>query len=152
MLEQVSKHGGFSTELECIGDLNVDAHHTIEDCAIALGKAMKKALGNKLGIERYGFTLPMDESLVNTSIDLSGRFFLNFSANFPEKKVGEFPTEMVQHFFYSFAENLGATIHISVKGANTHHMVESCFKSLGKVLQKAIKIEGETLPSTKGIL
>ena len=152
MLEQVSKHGGFSTELECIGDLNVDAHHTIEDCAIALGKAMKKALGKKLGIERYGFTLPMDESLVNTSIDLSGRFFLNFSANFPEKKVGEFPTEMVQHFFYSFAENLGATIHISVKGVNTHHMVESCFKSLGKVLQKAIKIEGETLPSTKGIL
>ena len=152
MLEQVAKHGNISLELECQGDLHIDMHHTIEDCAIALGQAIKKALRNKLGVARYGFTVPMDETLATAAIDLSGRYYLKFGGKFPDNFVGGFPTDMVEHVFRSFAENLGATLHISVEGENTHHMVEACFKALGRALGQAIKCEGNNLPSTKGIL
>ena len=152
MLEQVAKHGGFSLELECKGDLEIDPHHTIEDCAILLGQAIKEALGDKRGIGRYGFTVPMDEALAQVVIDLSGRFYLKFSGDFPENMVGDLPTDMIEHVFYSFAENLKATLHINVEGKNTHHMVESCFKALGRALRQAIQYKGDDLPSTKGIL
>ncbi len=152
MLEQIARHGGFSMTMECVGDLHIDAHHTIEDCAIALGQALKAALGDKVGIGRYGFTLPMDESLGQAVIDLSGRAFFKFDGVFPESKVGDMPTDMVAHVFRSLAENMQATIHLSVTGENAHHMVEACFKAFGRALRQAIKVEGNTLPSTKGVL
>ena len=152
MLEQIAKHGGFSLVLECDGDLHIDPHHSIEDCAIALGQALKKALGDKLGIGRFGFTLPMDETLAHVALDLSGRFYLDFEAEFPADKVGDLPTDMVRHIFQSLAENLQANLHIKVEGENTHHMVEACFKGFGRALRQALKIEGDALPSTKGIL
>lgn len=154
MLEQVAKHGGFSLELECEGDLEVDPHHTVEDCAIALGQAMRQALGDKSGIGRYGFVIPMDEALADCALDLSGRFHLEFSGNFPESMVGDLPTDMVAHIFRSFAENLGATLHIAVKGENSHHMVEGCFKALGRSLRQAIGrgTNPQEMPSTKGVL
>lgn len=152
MLEQVAKHGGFSLALECDGDLEIDPHHTIEDCAITLGQALKEALGDKRGIGRYGFTVPMDEALAQAAIDLSSRFYLKFNGDFPENMVGDLPTDMIEHVFRSFAENLGATLQITVEGENTHHMVESCFKALGRVLRQAIQCDGNDLPSTKGAL
>ena len=153
MIEQIAKHAGISIELECNGDLNIDSHHTIEDCAISLGQALKKALSNKIGIERFGFILPMDDAIANVAIDLSGRFYLKFKGNFPSEKLGDMPTDMVEHFFYSLGENLQATIHISVEGENTHHMVEACFKGFGRAIKQAIKLDGsDILPSTKGII
>jgi imidazoleglycerol-phosphate dehydratase/histidinol-phosphatase len=152
MLEQVSKHGGFSLVLECDGDLEIDDHHTVEDTAICLGTAVRKALGNKAGIGRYGFVLPMDESEASASIDLSGRGRIVFNAQFGREKVGELSTEMVEHFFRSFADSLGAAVHVSVTGANAHHMVEACFKAVGRALRMAIRREGTDLPSTKGML
>jgi histidinol-phosphate aminotransferase len=152
MLEQVAKHGGFSLTLECEGDLEIDTHHTIEDCAIALGEVLKQALGDKRGIGRYGFTVPMDEALAEVAIDLGGRFFLKFDGKFPAQKVGELPTEMVEHVFRSLAENMGANVHIKVTGENSHHMVEGCFKGFGRALRQAIRKEGDVLPSTKGVL
>ncbi len=152
MLDQIAKHGGFALTLECDGDLGIDPHHTIEDCAIALGQALKDALGNKHGIERFGFTLPMDEALAQVSLDLSGRFYLDFQADFPKSNVGDMPTDMVEHVFHSLAENMQANLHIKVTGGNTHHMVEACFKGFGRTLRQAIRQEGEDLPSTKGIL
>ena len=152
MLEQVAKHSGISLQLECDGDLKIDPHHTVEDCAIALGQAVKEGLGDKRGIGRYGFTVPMDEALAQVAIDLSGRFHLKFIGSFPETMVGDLPTDMVKHIFYSFAENLGATLHISVEGENAHHMVEGCFKALGRALGQAVKCDGSDLPSTKGAL
>ena len=152
MLEQISRHGGFSLELQCDGDLEIDEHHTVEDTAICLGTALREALGNKLGIERYGFLLPMDESEAKISIDLSGRAAFRFSAAFPRDAVGAFPTEMVEHFFRSLAESLGAALHVEVSGENTHHMIEACFKGVGRALRQAIRKEGTELPSTKGAL
>ncbi len=152
MLEQLAKHGGFSLQLECEGDLHIDAHHSIEDCAIALGQALRQALGDKYGIGRFGSSLPMDESLAQVALDLSGRYYLDFKANFPMDHVGDLPTDMIEHIFRSFAEHLQANIHVDVKGENTHHMVEACFKALGRALRQAIKVEGDALPSTKGIL
>lgn len=153
MLEQIARHGGFSLNLECTGDLEIDSHHTVEDCAIALGQALKEALGDKRGIERYGFTVPMDESLCSAAIDLSGRAYLNFEADFPDIQVGDLPVDMVEHIFRSLAENLGANVHISVKGENTHHMVEACFKAFGRALGQAIRQSGGSeLPSSKGVL
>ncbi|MAD91623.1 MAG: bifunctional histidinol-phosphatase/imidazoleglycerol-phosphate dehydratase [Gammaproteobacteria bacterium] len=152
MLEQIAKHGGFSLTLLCDGDLEIDEHHTIEDTAICLGKTLKAALGSKIGIGRYGFLLPMDESEAKVSLDLSGRSAFNFSAEFPRNSVGEMPTEMVEHFFRSLSESLGASLHIDVKGENTHHMIEACFKSVGRALRQAIQILDTELPSTKGTL
>jgi histidinol-phosphate aminotransferase len=152
MLEQVARHGGFSLQLDCAGDLHIDPHHTIEDCAIALGQALKTALGDKAGIGRYGFTLPMDEALAQCTIDLSGRGLIKFDGHFPESKVGDMPTDMVEHVFRSLAENMQATIHITVTGDNTHHIVEGCFKAFGRALRQAIRKEGDALPSTKGVL
>jgi imidazoleglycerol-phosphate dehydratase/histidinol-phosphatase len=152
MLEQISKHGGFGLQLRCDGDLNVDEHHTVEDAAICLGGALREALGNKFGIGRYGFLLPMDESEARVALDLSGRAAFAFRAEFPRQNVGEFSTEMVEHFFRSLAESLGAAIHIEVSGENTHHMIEACFKSVGRTLRQAIARSGTELPSTKGAL
>ena len=152
MLEQVAKHGGFSLDVRCDGDLNVDEHHTIEDTALCIGNALKIALGDKRGIARFGFQLPMDESEARVSLDLSGRPFSKFSGDFPRDHVGQMPTELVPHFFQSLAESLGAALHISVTGSNSHHMVEACFKALGRALRQAIRLEGSELPSTKGVL
>ncbi|MDA7742319.1 bifunctional histidinol-phosphatase/imidazoleglycerol-phosphate dehydratase HisB [Francisellaceae bacterium] len=152
MLDQVAKHAGMSVEIVCSGDLEIDDHHTVEDVAIAFGSAVKKALGDKLGIERYGFLLPMDESLAQVALDLSGRFTCVFKANFTREKVGELSTELVSHFFHSFAEGLGANINVSVQGKNTHHMVEASFKALGRTLKQAIHKTSNEMPSTKGVL
>ena len=152
MLEQIAKHGGFSLTLQCDGDLDVDEHHTVEDTAICLGGALRDALGNKRGIGRYGFVLPMDESEARVSIDLSGRGRFVFNGNFPREAVGEMSTEMVEHFFRTLADALGAALHIEVQGENAHHMVEACFKSVGRVLRQAIHREGAEMPSTKGTL
>jgi imidazoleglycerol-phosphate dehydratase/histidinol-phosphatase len=152
MLEQIARHGGFGLRLECKGDLDVDEHHTVEDVAITLGTALREALGNKYGIGRYGFLLPMDESEARVAIDLSGRAAFRFDGDFPRDHVGELSTEMVEHFFRSLADSLGAALHIEVRGENTHHMIEACFKSVGRSLRQAIRRDGTELPSTKGTL
>ena len=152
MLEQVARHGGFSLRLTCKGDLHIDEHHTIEDCALALGECLRKALGNKAGIGRYGFLLAMDESQAQVAIDLSGRAYATFEGKFNREQVGGLPTELVPHFFRSFADTLGAAIQVSVKGENSHHMVEACFKGVGRALRQAFRREGDDLPTTKGVL
>jgi imidazoleglycerol-phosphate dehydratase/histidinol-phosphatase len=152
MLEQVARHGGFSLELACTGDLGVDEHHTVEDCALALGQALREALGEKHGIGRYGFVLPMDESIAQVAIDLSGRPYAVFTGRFGREVVGTLPTELVPHFFRSLADSLGAAIHVDVRGENTHHMIEACFKGVGRALRRAIRVRGDELPSTKGVL
>ncbi len=152
MLDQIAKHGGFSLEIECDGDLHIDSHHSVEDCAIALGQAIRLALGDKRGIGRYGFFLPMDEAQVKVALDFGGRFYLDFKADFPERHVGDLPTDMVPHVFYSLAENMQANLHIAVTGENTHHMVEACFKGFGRALRQAIRRDGDEMPSTKGSL
>jgi imidazoleglycerol-phosphate dehydratase/histidinol-phosphatase len=152
MLEQIAKHGGFSLELRCEGDLHVDDHHTIEDTAICLGEALRNALGSKRGIGRYGFVVPMDESEARAAIDLSGRGQVVFNGEFPRDSVGGLATEMVKHFFGTLADAIGAAIHVEVRGENTHHMVEACFKAVGRCLRDAMRREGTTMPSTKGML
>ena len=152
MLEQISKHAGIGMQLTCEGDLEIDEHHTVEDVAICLGSALRDALGNKYGIGRYGFVLPMDESECQVAIDLSGRAAFEFKGDFLRDAVGELSTEMVEHFFRSLAESLGAALHIEVRGSNTHHMIEACFKSVGRTLRQAIARTGSDLPSTKGSL
>ena len=152
MLDQLASHGGFRLELECRGDLQIDEHHTVEDCALALGQALNQALGERRGIGRYGFLLPMDESLAQVAIDLSGRPAFAFEARFPRDRVGELSTEMVRHFFASLSQALGAAIHLQVTGDNTHHMVESLFKGVGRALRPALARSGGAVPSTKGLL
>jgi histidinol-phosphate aminotransferase/imidazoleglycerol-phosphate dehydratase/histidinol-phosphatase len=152
MLDQIAKHAGFALTLECEGDLEIDPHHSIEDCAIALGQAIRGALGDKRGIGRYGFCLPMDEALVTVALDLSGRFHLDFKAEFPQPMVGDLPCDMVGHVFRSLAENMQANLHIAVTGENCHHMVEACFKGFGRALRQAIRQDGGEMPSTKGTL
>jgi imidazoleglycerol-phosphate dehydratase/histidinol-phosphatase len=152
MLEQIARHGGFSLVLRCKGDLHVDEHHTVEDCALALGQALKEALGDKQGIGRYGFLLPMDEALAQVAIDLAGRPYFVFEGRFNRERVGELPTELVPHFFRSLAESLGAAVHLSVKGENCHHMIEACFKGVGRALRQALAVTGGDVPSTKGVL
>jgi imidazoleglycerol-phosphate dehydratase/histidinol-phosphatase len=152
MLEQIAKHGGFSLELKCHGDLDIDEHHTVEDCALALGETLRMALGDKVGIARYGFVLPMDEAQVRVAIDLSGRAFGVFEGKFAREAVGGLPTELVPHFFRSLAESLKAAIHVTITGENTHHMIEACFKGVGRTLRQAFRRESEELPSTKGVL
>jgi len=152
MLDQLAAHGGFALELKCAGDLHIDEHHTVEDCALALGEALDRALGDRRGIGRYGFTLPMDESLAEVAIDLSGRPVFVLDGEFPRESVGGLHTEMVRHFFASLAQKLRCAIHIKLAGDNTHHLVEACFKGVGRALRPALaRGEGGT-PSTKGLL
>jgi imidazoleglycerol-phosphate dehydratase/histidinol-phosphatase len=152
MLEQIARHGGFSLRLDCSGDLDVDEHHTVEDTAICLGDAMREALGDKRGVARYGFLLPMDESEAKVSLDLAGRSWFVFNGHFPRGNVGGLPTELVPHFFRSFADSLGAALHVEVSGENAHHMVEACFKAVGRALRQAVRRGGDEMPSTKGML
>ncbi len=152
MLEQLGKHGGFALNLRCDGDLHIDEHHTIEDCALALGQALRQALGDKRGIARYGFTAPMDETLATAALDLSGRPYFVFDGTFPREQVGDLPSELVAHFFRSLCETLGANLHLTVRGENAHHMIEACFKATARCLRQAIKRDGDALPSTKGTL
>jgi imidazoleglycerol-phosphate dehydratase/histidinol-phosphatase len=152
MLEQLGKHGGFKLQVDATGDLHIDEHHTVEDVALALGQALREALADKRGIQRYGFLLPMDEADAEVSIDLGGRPFFVFEGTFPREQVGGLPSELVPHFFRSLAETLGAAIHIRVRGENAHHMIEVCFKGVARALRQAIKREGDELPTTKGRL
>jgi imidazoleglycerol-phosphate dehydratase / histidinol-phosphatase len=152
MLEQIAKHGGFALSLKCSGDLDIDEHHTVEDCALALGAALRQALGEKRGIARYGFLLAMDEAEAQVALDLSGRPFFVWQGSFSRERVGELPTELVPHFFRSLSESLGAALHVSVHGENSHHMIESCFKGVGRSLRQALRVESTDLPSTKGLL
>jgi len=153
MLEQIARNAGISLVIECQGDLHIDEHHTIEDTGLALGTALKQALGDKRGIGRYGFVMPMDESKAEVSLDLSGRAWLVFEAKFPRDRVGEMPTEMVSHFFKSVSDNLAATLHMSVTGDNAHHMVEALFKGFGRALRPAVaRGAGGDIPSSKGVL
>lgn len=152
MLEQVSRHGGFALELSCNGDLDVDDHHSVEDVALALGAALREALGDKRGIGRYGFWVPMDEAIARVAIDISGRPATRIDAEFGREFVGGMATEMVPHFFQSLAQSLGCAIHIEAQGDNAHHIVEACFKGVGRALRPALARAGTTVPSTKGVL
>jgi imidazoleglycerol-phosphate dehydratase/histidinol-phosphatase len=155
MLDQLAKHSGIDLSVTVSGDLHIDEHHTIEDTALALGAAFKKALGDKRGIERYGFfILPMDDALAQVAIDFSGRPWLVWNASFVREKVGDFPTEMVYHFFKSFSDAAACNINILVNGENEHHKIEALFKSFAKALKMAVKKDPENhvLPSTKGLL
>ncbi|MGD8976854.1 MAG: bifunctional histidinol-phosphatase/imidazoleglycerol-phosphate dehydratase HisB [Gammaproteobacteria bacterium] len=152
MLEQVARHGGIGLTVSCQGDLHVDEHHTVEDVAIAFGQALREALGDKRGIGRYGFVLPMDEAQSRVAIDLSGRPYAVFEGSFPRSEVGGLATELVPHFFRSVADSLGAAIHVNVRGENAHHMVESAFKGFGRCLRQAVAADGTEVPSTKGVL
>ena len=152
MLDQVAAHGGFSLILSCEGDLDVDGHHSIEDCAIALGAAFARALGDRRGIGRFGFALPMDEAEAQVLVDLSGRPCSVFEGRFEASHIGAYPTEMTAHVFRSLADSLRASIHVRVSGENDHHKTEACFKALGRALRQAIRLEGDAVPSTKGML
>ena len=157
MLTLFARHGRFDLTLSCVGDTGVDDHHSVEDIGICLGRALNEALGDKRGICRYGdSTLPMDEALVLTSVDLSGRSVLCFDLDVPTEKVGTFDTELVQEFFIALCANAGLTLHIKkLAGRNSHHIIEGCFKSFARSLRKAVAIDpaclGE-LPTTKGVL
>lgn len=152
MLEQIGRHGGFALTLTCAGDTHIDEHHSIEDSALALGEALRKALGDKRGIGRYGFTLPMDETLASAALDLSGRAYFVFDGAFPRTEVGGMATELVPHFFRSLCDAMGANLHLNVRGENAHHMVEACFKAFARALRQAIRRKGDAIPSTKGSL
>ena len=153
MLEQIAKNAAIGLAIKCDGDLEIDEHHTIEDVGIALGQALKQALGDKRGVGRYGFVLPMDEAQAKVAIDLSGRAYFTFEGKFPREFVGEMPTELVAHFFRSVSDSLLATLQMSVKGDNAHHMVETLFKGFGRALRPAIaRGAGSEIPSTKGVL
>ncbi len=152
MLEQIGKHGGFALEVQTTGDLHIDEHHTVEDTALALGQALREALGDKRGIGRYGFTLPMDEAQASVALDFSGRPWLVFEGEFSREKVGDLPTELVPHFFRSLSDAAGLNLHLSVRGDNDHHKIEAAFKALARALRQAIRREGKELPSTKGAL
>lgn len=157
MLTLFAKHGRFDLELECIGDTYVDYHHTVEDTGIVLGKAFAEALGEKRGIVRYGnFILPMDESLVMTAVDISGRSYLGYALNIPTQKVGDFDTELVEEFFIAFCNNAGLNLHIrQLAGSNSHHIIEGAFKSVARSLKAAVAIDSafkDEIPSTKGVL
>jgi imidazoleglycerol-phosphate dehydratase/histidinol-phosphatase len=154
MLDQLGRHSGADLKINVTGDLHIDEHHTIEDTAIALGEAFAKALGNKAGINRYGFLLPMDDSLAQVALDFGGRSWLVWEAKFTREKVGDMPTEMFYHFFKSFSDAAKCNLNIKVEGDNEHHKIESIFKALAKSIKMAVKrdIDNMQLPTTKGIL
>ncbi len=152
MLEQIGKHGGFALDVRAEGDLHIDEHHTIEDTGLALGQALRQALGDKRGIGRYGFTLTMDETLASAALDFSGRPYFVFEGEFRRERVGDMPTELVPHFFRSLCDAAGLNLHLRVHGDNDHHKVEACFKALARALRQAVRREGAALPSTKGVL
>ncbi|MGN6518613.1 MAG: bifunctional histidinol-phosphatase/imidazoleglycerol-phosphate dehydratase HisB [Dokdonella sp.] len=166
MIEQLGVHGGFALRLCCAGDLGVDEHHTVEDCALALGQALREALGERRGIGRYGhapevlalqrahgFVVPMDDALAQAALDLSGRPYFVFDGVFPLERVGALPSALVPHFFRSFADALGANLHLAVRGDDAHHMIEACFKVVGRALRQAIRRDGsDAVPSSKGML
>ena len=154
MLDQLARHGGMDLELTVKGDLEVDEHHTIEDTAIVLGEAFAEALGDKLGIERYGFCLPMDDCLAQVAIDFGGRNWLVWEADFKREMIGQMPTEMFLHFFKSFSDGAKANINIKAEGSNEHHKIEAIFKAFAKAIKSAVKRDPDRmiLPSTKGSL
>lgn len=154
MLELFAFHGEFDLDVNAKGDLDVDDHHTIEDIGIALGQAFKKAIGDKVGIQRYGsFRCPMDEAMGIVDIDISGRPYLVFHCEFKKEMLGMMSSEMIQEFFYAFAMNAGVTLHVNLLyGENDHHKAEALFKAFGHALKEAVKVEGSDLPSTKGLL
>ncbi|ALJ28456.1 imidazole glycerol-phosphate dehydratase/histidinol phosphatase [Stenotrophomonas acidaminiphila] len=152
MLDQIGRHGGFALEVQARGDLHIDEHHTIEDTGLALGQALREALGDKRGIGRYGFTLPMDETLASAALDFSGRPYFVFEGVFKRERVGDMPTELVPHFFRSLCDAAGLNLNLKVEGDNDHHKIEACFKALARALRQAIRREGTELPSTKGAL
>ncbi len=154
MLEQIARHGGIDLEVEVTGDLHIDEHHSIEDTGLALGEAVAKALGDRRGIDRYGFLLPMDESEAKVSMDLGGRPAMVWKAAFSREKIGDMPTEMFEHFFKSFSDSAKCNLHIEVDGKNEHHKAEAIFKAFAKTLQQAVKRNPwqSEIPSTKGAL
>ena len=154
MLDQISRHGQMDLDIQVKGDLEVDEHHTIEDTAIALGEVFAKALGNKLGIERYGFCLPMDDCLAQVAIDFGGRNWLVWDTEFKREKIGEMPTEMFFHFFKSFTDGAKANLNVKAEGTNEHHKIEAIFKAFAKAIKVAVKRDADKmiLPSTKGVL
>lgn len=154
MLDQLARHGQMDLEITVKGDLEVDEHHTIEDTAIALGEVFNKALADKLGMERYGFCLPMDDCLAQVAIDFGGRNWLVWNASFNREMIGQMPTEMFQHFFKSFSDGAKANLNIKAEGTNEHHKIEAIFKAFAKAIKMAVKkdINNNSLPSTKGVL
>jgi imidazoleglycerol-phosphate dehydratase/histidinol-phosphatase len=152
MLEQIARHGQLDLKVETKGDLHIDEHHTIEDTALALGEAVAKALGDKRGIARYGFCLPMDDCLAQVALDFGGRPWLVWEAEFKREKIGEMPTEMFYHFFKSFSDAGKCNLNIKAEGTNEHHKIEAIFKAFAKAIKMAVKKEGNELPSTKGTL
>lgn len=155
MLNAFARHGLFDLELSCQGDLDVDGHHSVEDCGIVLGKAIAKALGDKRGIRRVGScTLPMDESLAFCALDVSARPYLAFAADFPTQRCGGFDTELAKEFFRAVAVNAGLTLHLRVQGENSHHMLEALFKAFGRALRQGVELDERVqgVPSTKGVL
>ena len=157
MLELFSKHSRIDLDVTCKGDTEVDFHHTVEDVGIVLGQAISEALGDKRGITRYGsMIIPMDETLVLTAVDISGRAYLNFDAQMPCQKVGDMDTELVEEFFWAFVRNCNVTLHIKLlDGKNTHHIIEGVFKSFARTMKAAVSIDptlGGEIPSSKGVL
>jgi imidazoleglycerol-phosphate dehydratase/histidinol-phosphatase len=155
MLDQIARHANVDLAVTAKGDLEIDEHHTIEDTGIALGQAIREALGDKRGIQRYGFFIPMDESVALCTIDLGGRSYINFNCKFNRDKVGDFPTELSKEFFRALADSMRANIFIKAKGENDHHKIESIFKAFAKSLNEAARFDernNNRIPSTKGIL
>ena len=157
MLELFARHGRFDLEVKCLGDMHVDAHHTTEDIGIVLGSAFGKALGDRRGINRYGyFLLPMDEALIAAAVDISGRAYVGYDVNIPSEKVGDFDTELIKEFLLAFSRSLGANVHIrQLAGENSHHIIEGIFKALARAMKEAVAFEKgfeEEIPSTKGTI